>query len=378
MARRGRNMLIFLFSTSACLVLAACVVLKQAKFGAYPEGGRLARIQASPHYAEGVFTNLTPTPTLAEGQSTFKIIAKGLFSRQERLRPSEPLPTVRLALADPGAFPPDEDAVVWLGHSSFFIRLGGRTILADPVLGDHAAPFAFLNKTFPGTDLYSAADMPEIDYLLISHDHWDHLDYPTVVALREKVKIVICPLGVGADFEAWGYPKEKILEADWNTALPCGNGLVVHVVPARHYSGRGFSRNKTLWAGFVLETPLRRLFLSGDTGYGPHFADLGRSFGGFDLVALDGGQYDARWPHIHMTPEEAVRAAQDLGARSMLLAHVGRFCIAAHAWDEPFKRAVAAGKGKDFRLLTPKIGEPVRLEGRERPFSPWWEAVRCM
>ncbi len=146
-------------------------------------------------------------------------------------------------------------------------------------------------------------------------------------------------------------------------------------MPARHYSGRGFSRNKTLWAGFVLETPRRRLFLSGDTGYGPHFADLGRAFGGFDLVALDGGQYDARWPLIHMTPEEAVRAAQDLGARSMLLAHVGRFCIAAHAWDEPFKRVVVAGKGKDFRLLTPKIGEPVRLDGREQHFPPWWQGV---
>jgi L-ascorbate metabolism protein UlaG (beta-lactamase superfamily) len=267
------------------------------------------------------------------------------------------------------------EVFVWLGHSSCFIQLAGKRILADPVLGDHGAPFSFLNRTFPGTDLYTPADMPAIDILLISHDHWDHLDYPTVAALRRKVKTVVCPLGVGACFERWGYAKEQLLEADWGTAFPFEDGPTVHTVAARHFSGRLFAKNRTLWAGFVLETPHHRLFLSGDTGYGPHFAETRRAFGAFDLVALDGGQYDPRWPCMHMTPEQAVRAAQDLGAGAMLLAHVGRFCISAHPWDEPFLRVTTASRDKGIRLLTPMIGEPVRLDGGPQRFSRWWEGV---
>jgi L-ascorbate metabolism protein UlaG (beta-lactamase superfamily) len=375
MGSRGRNMFLMLLLIIVSLALAACAFLNGTKFGKSPENDRLQRILASAHYADGAFQNLTPTPTLVKGQSSLKIIVAGLFSHKERLRPSEPLPTQRIELTDPNALDRTKDVVIWLGHSSYFIRLGGKTILVDPVLSDHGSPFSFFNKTFPGTDLYAPSDMPEIDYLLITHDHWDHLDYPTVTALREKVKTVICPLGVGEDFEYWGYPKEKIQEAGWDTALRFEHGLSIHVVPARHYSGRGFARNKTLWAGFVLETQQHRLFLSGDTGYGPHFADIGRAFGSFDLVALDGGQYDPRWPLIHMTPEEAVQAAQDLGAASMMLGHVGRFCIAAHPWDEPFLRTVAASRDKSFRLLTPKIGEPVWLDDRQQRFARWWEGV---
>lgn len=368
-------MFLMLLLTMGCLALAACAFLNAAKFGKSPENDRRQRLMASAHYRDGAFQNLIPTPTLVKGQSSLKIIVAGLFSHKERLRPSEPLPTERIELTDPNALDRTRDVVIWLGHSSYFIQLGGKTILVDPVLSDHGSPFSFFNKTFPGTDLYAPSDMPEIDYLLITHDHWDHLDYPTVTALREKVKAVICPLGVGEDFEYWGYPKEKLREADWNTALHFENGLAIHVVPARHYSGRGFARNKTLWAGFVIETPQHRLFLSGDTGYGPHFANIGRAFGSFDLVALDGGQYDPRWPLIHMTPEEAVQAAQDLGAASMMLGHVGRFCIAAHPWDEPFIRTVAASRDKNFRLITPKIGEPVWLDGRQQQFTRWWEEV---
>lgn len=353
-----------------CLVAGACAILNQEKFGTHPAGERLARIQASPNHSNGEFHNTVSTAMLAEGQSTAKILWSNLFSDKSRLRPETPLPTVRsdLKSLDPGA-----DLLIWLGHSSYYIHLGGKRILVDPIFSDHGAPFSFLNKTFPGTDLYSAGDMPEIDYLVISHDHWDHLDYATVSALQPGVKNVIMPLGVGAHFEHWGYPKKKLLEADWNTAFRFEDGLSIHVVPARHYSGRLFARNKTLWAGFVLETAAQRIFLSGDTGYGPHIGEIARIFGNFDLVAIDGGQYDPRWPSIHMTPEEAVRAAEQLGARSMMLAHVGRFSIASHPWDEPFIRADKAAGAKAFRLLTPKIGEPVWLDGRKNSFDKWWE-----
>jgi L-ascorbate metabolism protein UlaG (beta-lactamase superfamily) len=245
----------------------------------------------------------------------------------------------------------------------------------DPLFNDHAAPFSMFNKNFPGTDLYRAADMPDIDFLLISHDHWDHLDYQTAVGLMPKVKTVVSPLGVGAHLAHWGYPAEKLREADWNTALHFENSFTIHIVPARHFSGRLLTRNKTLWGGFVLETPTHRIFLSGDTGYGPHIAEIAAAFGGFDLAVIDGGQYDPRWPQMHMLPEETARAARELNTKRLLLAHVGRFCISAHPWDEPFLRVVKASRDMPFQLVTPKIGEPLWLDDTEQRFTRWWETV---
>ena len=376
MNRRLRMILIIVVALGVGLGLGACAMLHQVKFGQDPSGSRLARLQVSPNFRNGEFHNILPTPTLVEGQSTLRILWDNLLAKTERLRPQQPLPNVRLDLRDQMVLDRDQDTVIWLGHSSFYIQLGGYRILVDPVFSDHGSPVSFANTIFPGTDLYTAADMPEIDYLIISHDHWDHLDHATVTALMSKVKNVICPLGVAAHFEHWGYPQEKLHEADWNSALRFENGFAIHVTPARHYSGRGLTKNKALWAGFVLETPQRRIFLSGDTGYGPHFADIARAFDGFDLVALDGGQYDPRWPLIHMTPEEAVRAAEELRAKSMLLAHVGRFSIASHPWDEPFMRVVEASKNKKFCLVIPKIGEPLKLDGMGQAFDSWWEDVK--
>lgn len=353
------------------LALGACAMLRQDRFGKNPSGARLDRLQMSPHFSNGEFHNTVPTRTLADGQSTLKILWDNLWADTKRLRPVQPLPVMRPDLQNPQVLDRGADTLIWLGHSSYFMQLAGQRLLVDPVFSDHGAPFSFMNTSFPGTDLYTAADMPELDWLLITHDHWDHLDYETVMALRNKVRNVLVPLGVGAHFERWGWPPERVHEADWNTTVR-ENGLVLHVVPARHYSGRSLERNKTLWAGFVLETSERRILLSGDTGYGPHIADIARTFGSFDLVALDGGQYDPRWPLIHMTPEQAVQAARELGARAMLLAHVGRFCISSHSWDEPFIRAVQAAQDSDLPLLTPKIGEPV-LFGTDQQFAKWWE-----
>lgn len=263
--------------------------------------------------------------------------------------------------------------MVWLGHSSWFIQVGSKRILIDSVFSDYAAPFSFLNKAFNGTSIFKAVDMPAIDCLLISHDHWDHLDYSTVMALKSKVKRVICPLGIGAYFEYWGYQKEKISEGDWHDRIALGKDCTVHVLPARHYSGRLFKENRTLWAGFSIQTPDLRIFFSGDSGYGPHFSEIGETFHGFDLALLDCGQYDPRWAYIHMTPEEAARAAKDLGARALIPVHAGRLAIANHRWDEPFKRLAKASQHTSYRLLTPRIGEPVALDNGPSRFSNLWE-----
>ena len=367
-----RKIVICLALLTAILFLGACAYLQHPKFGAYPEGERLEKIQRSPHHVDGEFRNLTETPRFSDGNSMFSIFAGDLFKRFENLRPALPLPTAKTDLK---ALDTRQDTIVWLGHSSYFVLFGGKRILIDPVLSPFAAPVSFSTQAFEGTNLYTADEIPEIDVLLITHDHWDHLDHATVTALEGKVRKVFAPLGVGAHLERWGYAREKVHEADWYEKLELLPDLAIHLVPARHYSGRWLTRNKSLWGGFVLEYSKQRILFSGDTGYGPHFKELGQRFGGFDLVALDMGQYDPRWPYIHMTPEEAAQAAEDLQTKTLLPAHVGRFNIARHAWTEPFERISAASEGKPYRLATPKIGEPLRVGDAGQRFAHWWQDV---
>lgn len=372
--KKLRNaILIGLAAAGALLLLGAGAYSQHAKFGTVPEGERLQRIQRSPHHANGEFHNLIPTPMLEEGQSTLSILASDVTNHVDNLRPAQPLPHAKIKLKE---LDPARDTLVWLGHSSFFVQIAGKRILIDPVLSSYAAPVSFAILAFDGTTVYTVDDMPEIDLMLITHDHWDHLDYETVTALAGKVRQVVVGLGVGAHFERWGYARDKVREADWYEKLVLDKDLAVHLAPARHYSGRGLTRNKSLWTGFVLESNQRRIFFSGDSGYGPHFKELGQRFGGFDLVALDMGQYDPRWPYIHMTPREAAQAARDLNAKALLPAHVGRFSIARHAWNEPFERIRAESLGKPYRLLTPRIGESVNLDSTEQSFAPWWEQAQ--
>lgn len=364
-----RAMLIGPLALLVAVSLGACAYLQHPRFGAYPRGERQKTVERSPHFSDGEFHNLVTTPMFAGDSSSLSILLGSLWHRPKNLRPDAAIPTIKTDLK---ALAMGQDTVVWLGHSSYFVVFAGRRILIDPVLSPYAAPVSFSNLAFDGTNLYKVDDMPEIDALLITHDHWDHLDHATVTALESRVRRVFAPLGVGAHFEHWGYAREKIHEADWFGKLALDDGLTLQVVPARHYSGRLLTRNTTLWAGFVLESQRQRILFSGDTGYGPHFKELARRFGGFDLAALDMGQYDARWPHIHMTPDEAAQAAVDLQTKALLPAHVGRFSIARHAWDEPFERIAAVSIGKPYRLLTPMIGEPLRLGGQGQVFSRWW------
>lgn len=366
-------MLIFTLISLIILSLGIGLYLQMPKFGALPEGLRLERIKVSPNYVDGQFQNLVPAPQLIEGGSSAALLWEYLFTKKERLAPTDSIPSIKtnLMTLDKG-----KDIVIWLGHSSYFMQLGGKRILIDPVFSSYAAPVSFVNKAFQGTNQYTAEDMPEIDYLLISHDHWDHLDYPTITALKPKIKNVICGLGVGSYFEQWGFEEEIIHEADWFTALKFEDDLTIHVLPAHHFSGRLLSKNKTLWSGFALITPERRIFYSGDSGYGSHFKKIGEMLNGFDLVILENGQYDKSWPYIHMMPEEVAQAAEELQAKALLPGHSGKFAIANHPWDEPFKRITDASQSKSYRLLTPMIGEPVELENQQQVFSRWWERVK--
>ena len=364
--RRKRLAGLFLFAilVAGCVSLTACA----PKFGKHPEGARLERIQYSPNYANGAFRNQIDTPQFAEGATMFSALVSNVFTKKERSAPKGPVPSAKTDLK---TLAPNRDTVVWLGHSSFFLLLSGKRILVDPVFSDHAAPFSLFNKAFAGTTVYTADDMPDIDYLLITHDHWDHLDYPAVTALEPRVRLAVCGLGVGAHLVHWGYPEEKIHEGDWNDAVRLPGGVTVHFLPARHFSGRFLVRNKTLWVAFALTTPARRIFISGDSGYGPHFAEIGRRFEAFDLVILENGQYNTRWPYIHMMPEETAQAAVDLRAKALLPDHSGKFSMSSHPWDEPFKRLMEASRGKPYRFLTPVIGEPVFPDDLNQTFPAW-------
>lgn len=355
------------------LAAAGYAYLQQPKFGALPQGRHLQSVERSPHFVNGEFRNLVDTPMRTQDTSFSANVLSMLVDRNPNLKPSAALPSVRVDLK---ALPANEDTVVWMGHSSYFVQLGGKRILLDPVFSSNAGPLPGTNLAFPGTSPYIAEDMPAIDVLLVTHDHWDHLDYPSARALLPKVAQVVVGLGVGEYFDRWGYPAERIHEADWNEVLELLPDLRIHVLPARHYSGRTLTRNKTLWVAFALETPQRRLFFSGDSGYGPHFREIGERLNGFDLVALDMGQYDKRWANIHMFPDQALQAAQDLQAKALLPAHVGRFSIAAHDWFEPLDQLLALSRGKPLELLTPRIGQPVSFTQPAQRFDAWWQDTR--
>lgn len=367
----------FKVSAAAAVLSTAAVggigaFLRQEQFGAFPEGEGMRRILASPHYTDGVFHNLVPGPVLSNNGSFTAALFRSFFTKKDNPIPPGPVPTRG---THPDLPERARDIVIWLGHSSFLVQIGGSRLLIDPVFSSYAAPVSFSTRAFAGSTPYAIRDMPDIDCLLISHDHWDHLDYRTVMGLKDKIKSIVCGLGVGAHFRRWGFPDRIIHEADWGERTDLNAGLRVHITTARHYSGRALTRNKTLWAGFLLETPHRRIFFSGDSGYGPHFAEIGKRFGSVDLALLDCGQYNERWRYIHMTPEEAVQAAEDVRAKNVLPAHVGKFSLAYHAWDEPFKRIAAAGHGKRCHLLTPVIGEPVELMEPMPTYAHWWKSL---
>ena len=344
--------------------------LASPRFGALPEGERLARVQASPHWSGGAFRNLEPTPAVTSGGSTARAWLKFLFRPRGRTEPEDAVPCVKTDLR---SLDPARNWAVWLGHSSVFLLLAGMRILIDPVFSDHAAPLPVAVRAFRGTGAYGPGDMPDPDLLLVSHDHWDHLDYPTVAALAPRVRRALCPLGVGAHLVRFGLPESRVEELDWLGQASFGP-VAAALTPSRHFSGRLLVRNRTLWGGFALEGGGVRVCFTGDGGYGSHFRDLGRRFGGFDLVMPDTGQYNRSWARVHMFPEEAARACSDLGGRALLPVHAGRFCISEHDWDDPFRRIARAAQGMPWRLATPKIGEPFEIAGA-LPQARWWEGL---
>ena len=356
-------------SLPGMFAVSVWLFLKLPKFGASAADGRLQKIRKSPNFRNGEFQNLLPTPMMT-GNNNSKTMREFIFNSNKKTRPQGPFPSVKCDLLH---LPIDQNLIVWFGHSSYFIQVDGTRLLVDPVLSGRASPLPFTTKAFAGTDPYAVADIPDVDYLFISHDHWDHLDYDTVKKLRSRVKKVICGLGVGADLERWGYVEEDIAEGDWGDTLDLGKGFTAYIRTARNFSGRNLHRNRTRWVSFALKTSSGyKIFLGGDGGYGPHFKEIGDEFDGFDLALLEDGQYDMAWRYIHMMPKETLQAANDLRAVHFLPVHNSKFCISNHNWDAPL-RSITSIAGKTHpRILTPIIGQVVTLGNPEAASVEWW------
>jgi L-ascorbate metabolism protein UlaG (beta-lactamase superfamily) len=351
--------------------LVVFIFLQQHKFGKTPAGERLEKIKQSPNFRDGKFQNLNHTPDLTEGVSYYAVLKESIFHKSKRNKPGSSIPTIKTNLLSLDA---DKDVLVWFGHSSYFMQIDGRKILVDPVLSGAASPIKSTTRSFKGSDIYSAADIPEIDYLFISHDHWDHLDYQTVMQLKPKIKKIICGLGTGQHLQRWKFAPEMVIEKDWNEEIILEDGFIINTVPARHFSGRGLKRNTALWMSFVLKTPTLKIFIGGDSGYDTHFAAIGNKYGPFDLAILECGQYDKSWKYIHMMPDEIIQAAQDLKTKNLLPVHWAKFSLANHAWDDPIKRVAAISKIKNQRIFTPMIGETVNLKS-DNKFTDWWTTI---
>jgi L-ascorbate metabolism protein UlaG (beta-lactamase superfamily) len=371
--RIGRAILITLLVLIAVLAIGTPLVQSLAPFGGELDGERLARARANPHYRDGAFVNpLPPAPYTA---AYVRELLAGQFGGSELREPPAPLPLVRAAPARLQSAAPGLRAF-WIGHASVYVEIDGVRLLIDPVFSDHASPFALGPKRFHPPPI-ALAELPKIDAVLITHDHYDHLDMRTVQHLAQQGTLFVVPLGIGAHLERWGVPPARIRDLEWGQEHTQG-GVRIVSTPARHYSGRRLGgSNQTLWSSWTVLGARHRFYVSGDTGHSDHFAKIGAQYGPFDLAFVKIGAYGpgAPWLDIHMSAEDAVRAAKAVGAKKLFPVHWATFNLAFHAWDEPIRRTLAAARTAQVDVVTPRLGEMVDAD---LPFasSAWWETVR--
>ena len=342
--------------------------------GAAPEGERLARIQRSPNYRDGAFRNPDATSSTPKG-GTMHMLRRWLGGKEQRVPPG-PIPVVALTRANFDTTPASGLRATWLGHSSVLVEIDGARILLDPVWARRASPSSMIGprRFFPPP--LALEDLPPLDAIMTSHDHYDHLDRDVIRALAKSVAQsrarFVVPLGVGAHLERWGVAPARITELDWGESTTVGP-LTLTATPARHFSGRGlFDRNHTLWASWAVKGPVHTVFHSGDTGPFNGFGAIGLQHGPFDLTLMKIGAYDNAWPDIHLDPEQAVSAHEQLRGRVLLPIHWGTFNLAFHRWDEPADRIVAAATGTT--LVMPKPGESIE-PGKPPAVNAWWRGV---
>jgi L-ascorbate metabolism protein UlaG (beta-lactamase superfamily) len=344
--------------------------LGPAAFGARPAGERAERVLRSPQYRDGTFHNQAPTRSLRPDPSTSRSILRELLRGDPKRKPTGPVP-----LATGTDAGPDSGLhLTWYGHASVLVEAQGRRVLLDPVWSRRCSPSQLAGPARLHPVPVALDQLPALDAVVISHDHYDHLDYRTVKALTagQDAPFVV-PLGVGAHLDRWGVPANRIVELDWDESVEL-DGLRLTCTAAQHFSGRTLARDRTLWSSWVLATADRRVFYTGDSGYFDGYAEIGRVHGPFDAALVQIGAYDVRWPDIHMTPEEAVNAHIDLRARLLVPVHWATFVLAFHPWSEPVDRIWREAKARGVTLAVPRPGQRVDVD--EPPaVDGWWQAL---
>ena len=367
MTKRGRTGALLALGAGAALAWLVKDLPKQMG-SRRASGERLERILRSPQFRDGKFRNTVVATEMLTPAGMPAMIARSLRDTDRR-HPHSPIPLVTPAPTDA-----DGLSVIWYGHSSALIEIEGRRVLVDPVWGDRCSPSRVAGPRRLHEPPVALRELPPLDAVLISHDHYDHLDMESIRNLVDlQAAPFLVPLGVGAHLERWGVPPTRIIELDWNERHTVA-GVEFIATPARHFSGRGLTRDETLWSSWVITGPTRKAFYSGDTGYFDGFAEIGREHGPFDVTLVQIGAYGDQWPDIHMLPEDGVATHVDVRGGLMIPVHWATFNLALHDWSEPADRVWAEAKARDVRLAIPRPGERVDVDAPP-PVDGWWQSV---
>jgi L-ascorbate metabolism protein UlaG (beta-lactamase superfamily) len=364
---------IFILALVILVIISLILFLNFApQIGAKPDGNRLERMKSSENFKLGKFHNTVTTKMDMKSGKMLGVMLE-FFKNDDSREPGEMLQTHKFSALDFNDLSSDKLSFTWFGHSSILIKIDGKVFLIDPVFSERASMFSFMGpKRFPYSNYMNVDLLPEIDAVLISHDHYDHLDYKTMLKLKDKVNRFYVPLSVGAHLEKWGISSKKIVELNWWDSTDLGSISLVFT-PSRHFSGRGLNnRFSTLWGSWVILGQNQRIFFGGDSGYFPGFKKIGEKYGPFKLAFLECGAYNENWSEIHMMPEETVQASLDLKSKLLMPIHWGKFNLALHPWKEPIQRAIKKGEELNVNIITPEIGELVILEDQLKT-AQWWK-----
>lgn len=352
------------------IIIIALFLNLSPQFGKSPTSHQKIEYANSGHFKDGKFVNQTPT---VMDINFWKMIKKFVQASPNR-KPLKEIGIEKLNLVTINKLDTLTSRLTWFGHSTFLLELDGKKILIDPMFSETPAPLPMLGpKRFSANLPIEIEELPTIDAIILSHDHYDHLDYSSIQRLKSKVGEYYMPLGVGNHLIEWGIDKEKIHELNWWDSVEF-DGVELVCSPARHFSGRGlFDRSTTLWCSWVIAGKNDKIYFSGDSGYGEHFKEIGDKYGPFDISLMECGQYNEDWKAIHMMPEETAQAAVDLKSKLFMPIHWGALTLAFHDWTNPVERVTNKAKELNIPITTPKIGQPIIIGSNDFPTERWWE-----
>ena len=367
-----RVLYIVLSLITLLIIIGVLFINLSPQFGGVASKQQQELFSKSKHYKDGKFLNNGGVKMEMSLKDSFKAMWI-LFKSNSKAEPNKNIAVQKIDSITIANYN-SKTRFIWFGHSTFLLQIKGKNLLIDPMFGNVPAPNPLLgNKRFSNKLPIEIEKLPSIDAVLITHDHYDHLDYESIQKLKDKVNIFYTPLGIGIHLLKWGVEKERIIELDWWQEIKFDE-LTIRCTPAQHFSGRGISdREKTLWCSWIIQSDDENLFFSGDSGYASHFKEIGDQYGPFDFAFMECGQYNNLWPLVHMLPEETAQAGLDIKAKRIMPIHWGAFKLASHSWTDPVERISKKAKELNVDLVIPKIGEIIEIGLNDsEEIYPWW------